>query len=415
MPEFLELLPPNTALQVLLERLPVQPTAETVPLAQALGRVTAQAVIAPHPLPTFPRSSVDGYVLRAADTYGASDSLPAYLTVIGEVPMGKSPSFQLAAGQCALIHTGGMLPQGANAAIMLEHTQLARAEEIEILRAVAPGDNLIKAGEDVQSGEKVLPVGRLLRPADLGGLAALGIHEISVSRQPRLAILSTGDEVVPVESALQPGQVHDVNTTTLSALVQSAGAIPVPYGILPDRPEALAAAARRAIQECDVVIFTAGSSASTRDLTSGIINDLGQPGVLVHGVNVRPGKPTILGVCAYADLPPKPVIGLPGNPVSGLVIAWLFVVPLVQHLMGLSLPRLRPYLPARLAVNLASQAGREDWTPVKLIPGPSGYVAEPIFSKSNLIFSLSRADGLVCTPADATGLPSGELVQVFLI
>ena len=414
MPEFLKLLPPAEALQIILQHVPPQPSVETVALAQALGRVTVQDTIAAHPLPGFHRSSVDGYAVRAADTYGASESLPAYLSLLGEAPMGKSPAFSLAGGQCALIHTGGMLPEGANAVVMLEYTQVARAGEIEILRAAAPGDNLIHMGEDVQAGEKALPAGSLLRPADLGGLAALGISEIAVARAPRIAILSTGDEVVPIEAPLQPGQVHDVNTTTLRALVQSAGGIPISYGILPDQPQVLAQAARRAIQECDIVVFTAGSSASTRDLTAEIVNGLGKPGVLVHGVNVRPGKPTILGVCAHANLPPKPVIGLPGNPVSGLVIAWLFIVPLVRHWMGITAPLLRPTVTARLAVNLASQAGREEWTPVRLAEAPGGYTADPIFSKSNLIFGLSRAQGLVHTPADATGLHAGELVQVFL-
>jgi molybdopterin molybdotransferase len=329
--------------------------------------------------------------------------------------MGQTPAFSLQAGACALIHTGGMLPEGANAVIMLEHTQIARAGEIEILRAVAPGDNLIQMGEDVKAGEIVLPAGSILRPADLGGLAALGVAQVPVAIQPRIAILSTGDEVVPVDAALKIGQVHDVNTTTLSALVVSIGGIPVSYGILPDQASTLADAARRAIQECDMVIFTAGSSASTRDLTSDIVNGLGKPGVLVHGVNVRPGKPTILGVCAHAGLPPKAVIGLPGNPVSALVIAWLFIVPLVRHWMGIQSPLIRPQVSAFLAVNLASQAGREEWTPVRLVGSPDGFVAEPIFTKSNLIFGLSRAQGLVYTPADATGLHAGEMVQVYLI
>jgi molybdopterin molybdotransferase len=415
MPEFLELLPPSQALQALLFQIPPQSSFEVIPLSRALGRVTAKDLAAPHPLPTFHRSSVDGYAVLASDTYGASESLPAYLSLRGEALMGQNPGFVLQAGECALIHTGGMLPEGANSVVMLEHTQIAREGEIEILRAVAPGNNLILMGEDVKAGEVVLPAGSFLRPADLGGLAALGIDQVPVTPQPRIAILSTGDEVIPVNAELGPGQVHDVNTTTLSALVISAGGIPVSYGILPDQATALAEAAQRAIRECDIVVFTAGSSASTRDLTADIVNGLGKPGVLVHGVNVRPGKPTILGVCAHAGLPPKAVIGLPGNPVSALVIAWLFILPLIRHWMGIQSPLFRPQVSARLAVNLASQAGREEWTPVKLMNTPEGLVAEPIFTKSNLIFGLSRAQGLVLTPPDATGLHAGEIVQVYLI
>lgn len=410
MPEFLELLPPPQALSLLLEHLPALPEAEIVETVQALGRVTAEPVFAPHPLPAFARATVDGYAVRAADTFGASDALPAYLNVLGEVPMGAAVDFALAPGQCAVIHTGGMLPQGADAVVMVEHTQSARPGEIEVLRAVAVGENVLKIGEDVSTGEEVIPAGVRLRPAEIGGLMALGLTQVVVARQPRVGILSSGDEVVSPEVEPAPGQVRDVNAYTLSALVQEAGGIPLRYGIVPDREYALRSVASRALAECAMVVITAGSSASTRDLTAQVINDLGKPGVLVHGVNVRPGKPTILAVCDG-----KAVIGLPGNPVSALVIATLFVKPVVEKLLGLRRGRPSPRLAARLTVNLPSQAGREDWVPVRLLSTPDGYQVEPIFSKSNLIFSLARADGLVRIPADATGLAAGEMVEVVLM
>lgn len=411
MPEFLELLPPADALALLLRRLPApSPVVELVDTAAALGRVTAQAVYAAERLPAFSRSTVDGYAVRARDTFGVTDSLPGYLALAGEVPMGRAPELALAPGQAALIHTGGMLPEGADAVVMLEYTQPARPGEVELLRAAAPGENVLRAGEDMDAGQQALPAGVRLGPAAIGGLMALGLVRVPTARPPRVAILSSGDEVVDPSQAVQPGQVRDVNSYTLSALVEAHGGCALRRGIIPDRRADLESALRGALDAGDLVVVTAGSSASTRDLTAEVIDAMGKPGVLAHGVNVKPGKPTILAVCDG-----KPVIGLPGNPVSALVIAGLFVVPLVEYLLGLPAGAPRAAVTARLAVNIASQAGREDWVPVRLLPGPGGYTADPIFYKSNLIFTLARADGLLHIPADATGLEVGALVTVELL
>ncbi len=411
MPEFLTLLPPMQALELWLAKTsPGAVAAEEVETPQALGRVTAEAVLASQPLPAFARSTVDGYAVRARDTYGAGDSLPAYLRLVGEVPMGARPEFSLGVAEAALIHTGGMLPEGADAVVMLENTQMARPEELEVLRAVAGAENVLRAGEDVRPGQEVIPAGFRLRPAEIGGLMALGVLKVKVARAPRVGILSSGDEVVPPQVEPAPGQVRDVNSYALSALVSAAGGRPERYGIVPDAAEALRAALARALAECDLVVVTAGSSASARDLTARILQEAGEPGVLVHGVNVRPGKPTILAVCGG-----KPVVGLPGNPVSALVIAGLFVAPMLERLLGLSRERPRPAVCARLTTNLASQAGREDWVPVRLIAARQGYQADPIFYKSNLIFSLVRADGLAHIPADATGLGAGDPVEVTML
>jgi molybdopterin molybdotransferase len=407
MPEFLELLPPQEALNRLLSHLSPEPKVEEIETTAALGRVTAAPVFAPYPLPSFPRSTVDGFAVRAADTFGANDSLPAYLNLIGEVPMGAAADLSLGVGECALIHTGGMLPAGADAVVMVEHTQQARAGEVEVLRAAAPGENVLKVGEDVVEGEEVIPRGARLRPPEIGGLMALGLTRVSVACRPRVGILSSGDEVIPPEAELRPGRVRDVNSYSLGALIEQHGGLPLRYGILPDASEALRAAAERALTECDMVIITAGSSASSRDLTAAVIDSLGRPGVLVHGVNVRPGKPTILAVCDG-----KAVVGLPGNPVSALVIASLFVAPVIHAWLGLRVGQLAPRLNARLTINLASQAGREDWVAVRLHETPQGYLAEPVFGKSNLIFTLARADGLVRIPPDANGLEAGQMVEV---
>jgi len=410
-PEFLELLPPAAALEKLLKQLPksVLPS-EDIATIDSLGRVLKSQVLAPEPLPAFARSTVDGYALHAADTFGANESLPAYLPLMGEVPMGTAPGFELPRGAAAAIHTGGMLPVGADAVLMLEYTQLSRPAELEIMRAVGVGENVLKVGEDVETGQMVLPAGTFLRAAEIGGLLALGITCVDVVRPPRVAILSSGDEVVPPEQVVQPGQVRDINSYSLSALVTEAGGEPVRYGIVADREDAVKSALQTALAESDLVVVTAGSSASTRDLTARVVNTLGKPGVLVHGVNVKPGKPTILAVCDG-----KAVIGLPGNPVSALVIARLFVVPLIERMLGLPANRIRPSVAARLTVNLASQAGREDFVPVRLVSTPKGMDADPIFFKSNLIFTLARADGLVHIPADANGLPAGSPVQVELL
>jgi molybdopterin molybdotransferase len=409
MPEFLELKPPPVALETLLKHFSRPMGVEEIETVAALGRVTAALVLAPYPLPSFPRSTVDGFAVRSADTFGANDSLPAYLAVVGEVPMGAATDIALSVGQCALIHTGGMLPAQANAVVMVEHTQRARSDEIEVLRAVAPGENVLKVGEDVEEAQEVIPAGMRLRPPEIGGLMALGLTHVKVARQPRVGILSSGDEVISPEKELGPGQVRDVNSYSLSALIEQAGGVPVRYGISPDRVEVLRSDAARALSECDSLIISAGSSASARDLTVEVIGSLGTPGVLVHGVDVRPGKPTILAVCDG-----KVVVGLPGNPVSALVIANLFVVPILHAMLGLRAPSLAPRIRARLTTNLPSQAGREDWVAVQLRETGQGFIAEPVFGKSNLIFTLVRADGLLRIPPDATGLEAGQEVEVHL-
>jgi len=409
MPEFLRLVSPADALNRLLSHLPSERRIEEelVPTVEALGRVLAAPIAAPHPLPAFPRSTVDGYAVRAADTHGASPSLPAYLKLAGEVPMGAAPGLRLAPGQAALVHTGGMIPEAADAVVMLEDAQSPRPGEIEVLKPSASGQNVIALGEDVGQGEIVLDSGAPLRPQEIGGLMALGVLEVRVARRPRVGILSSGDEVVDPSVEPGPAQVRDVNSYALSALVREAGGEPVRHGIVPDQIEMLQSAARKAWAESDLVVITAGSSASARDLTAEAVRSLGSPGVLVHGVAIRPGKPTILAVAGDV-----PVIGLPGNPVSALVIARLFVVPVIRRLLGVRAPALAARLTARLTANVASEAGREDYIPVRLIVTPEGLAAEPVYGRSNLIFTLVRADGLVRIPPETTGLAAGSPVEV---
>ncbi len=305
---------------------------ERIAVVDALGRVLAADLTASHDLPSFPRSTVDGYAVVARDTHGASASLPAYLDVVGEVPMGQAAAVALDEGQCAIVHTGGMIPADADAVVMVEHTQQVSAPNqstnqpiyqsttfspntIEVYRPAAAGQNVIQVGEDVRQGEAVLPAGHRVRPQDIGGLLALGIVEVEVAARPRVAILSQGDEVVPPDQEPGPGQVRDINSHTLAALARQAGAEAVTCPIVPDRLDALQGAAAQALAQADVLVMSAGSSVSVRDMTAQVIDGLGRPGILVHGVSVKPGKPTILAVCDG-----KPVFGLPGNPVSAMVI-----------------------------------------------------------------------------------------------
>lgn len=412
MPEFLRLVPPQEALDLWLRALPdgPHPATERSSVEDALDRVITEDIRAPHPLPPFTRSTVDGYAVRAADTHGASASLPAYLNIVGEVPMGDRTGLHLDTGQAVLVHTGGMIPEGSDAVVMVEDTQAPRADEIEVLNPVAHGENLIQVGEDVQAGDVVLRAGRRIRAQEIGGLLALGIMHVSLAAKPNVAIISTGDEVVAPDQEPGPGQVRDVNTATLSALVRRAGGEPRSYGIIPDDFSELLQYVREAHSENDVVVITAGSSVSTRDMTADVIAETGEPGVLVHGVSVKPGKPTILAVAEGV-----PVVGLPGNPVSALVIAGLFLPPLLNKLLGVHEADVVPTVQARMTINVASETGREDYMPVRLHPSDDGWLAEPVFGRSNLIFTLVRANGLVRIPPQATGLASGEHVKVLPI
>jgi molybdopterin molybdotransferase len=409
MPEFLRLTPPAEAIRRWLEAFPAPPpvSKEEVSTESALGRVLAEGVAAPHALPSFPRANVDGYAVRAEDTFGATASLPAYLRLAGEVPMGGSPTGAVGVGQAYLVHTGGMIPEGSNAVVMLEDTQSLAQSEIEVYRPAAPGFNVIRAGEDVQKGESLLEAGTRLRPQEIGGLLALGLTTVPVFSRPRVGILSTGDEIVPPGVDPAPGQVRDINSYTLSGVVTRAGGTPHVYGIFPDVKPDLEKAARRAHAESDLVVITAGSSASSRDMTADVMAGLGEPGVMVHGLAIKPGKPTILGVAGKV-----PLVGLPGNPVSALVVAMLTVAPAVRRLAGAKLEAPAGRIRARLTANVPSESGRDDYVPVRLEATPEGWAAEPVFGKSNLIFSLVRADGLVHIPADANGLPSGAVVDV---
>ncbi|MFV9503660.1 MAG: gephyrin-like molybdotransferase Glp [Oscillochloridaceae bacterium umkhey_bin13] len=408
MPELFTVVTVDEANQRLAPYLQVLDRRETLPLHAALGRVVASELLAPADLPAFPRSTMDGFAVRATDTFGASEGLPAYLNLSGEVPMGRAPTVTVGAGEAARVHTGGMIPPGADAVVMVEHTQALAGNLIEVVRPVGVGEHIIPVGEDVRAGSQLLPIGQHLRPQDLGGLAGLGLTEVTVAAPPRVALLATGDEVVPMTMTPVPGQVRDINSVSLAALVRRAGGEPLSLGIAPDDYPTLQRMAQDGLAKADVLVVSAGSSVSTRDMTAQMIAALGAPGVLVHGVAIQPGKPTILAV---AD--GKPVFGLPGNPVSAMVAFELFVAPALRRLQGTPEP-LVAGVSARLARNVASRTGREDFVPTRLVRRDGQLWAEPVFGKSNQIYTLVNADGMLRVPLDRAGLYEGDLVEVYL-
>ena len=410
MTEFFNVLTPSDAWRRLLEHCQPEPRPEIVPTASALDRFLAETPAAPHDLPQFPRSTVDGYAVRARDTYGASPGLPAFLDVVGEVSMGRRADIEIRVGQTAIVHTGGMIPPGADAVVMVENVQQADERSIEVLGAVAVGENVIQVGEDVQEGEEILPAGHKLRPQDIGGLLALGVTEIRVAQPPRVAILSTGDEVIPPDRTPGPGQVRDINTYTLSALARRAGGDPVSFGIIPDQRVALEAAVQEAHATCDIVVLSAGSSVSYRDMSVDVIGGMGEPGILAHGISIRPGKPTIVAVAAG-----KALFGLPGNPVSAMVLFDLFVSPTIRlHLGADPFGAFKPQVQARLSRQIASTAGREDHIQVRLEERSGELWAVPVFGKSNLIYTLVHADGVVRVGLNSLGIEQGAWVTVTL-
>lgn len=406
--EFFNVQPVQDALAMLFAAWTPQITQESIDPRQALGRILAAPAHSPIDLPTFQRSSMDGYAVRATDTFGASQSLPAYLKVVGSVAMGTQAEMTLESGQAIEIHTGGMLPAGADAVVMIERTQPIGEDEIEVLAPVAPGENVIQVGEDVAQGDEILPAGHRLRPQDIGGLLAVGVLAVQVAARPRVGILSGGNELVTPEEAPGPGQIRDINAHTMAALVEQAGGRPVLLGIARDELDDYLRLARTGFEQSDMLVMTAGSSVSVRDLTRQVINSLGSPGVLQHGLAVRPGKPTLLALCDN-----KPVIGLPGNPVSALLVARQIVMPGIKRALGL-VSQPRATIHARLGANIASTTGREDSVPVRLVEQDGQLVAEPVFGKSNLIYTLVNADGLIQVGLNNTGIKAGEPVEVIL-
>jgi molybdopterin molybdotransferase len=407
---YLELISPDAFRGVLSGFSPLAP--ETAAIHEAAGRFPARDVLSPEDLPALPRSGMDGYAVQARDTFGATETNPGYLDLDGDLAITAVRAAPLEPGRCVRVVTGSSLPPGADAVVMVEHTQDLGAGTIEIRRAVAPGENMMQAREDAAAGQPVLPAGTLMRPAEIGLLAALGLSEVLVRRRPRVAILSTGDEIVPVAAKPRPGEIRDANAPALAAMCAQWGALPLAMGIVRDETDSIAEALHEALARADAVFLSGGSSVGVRDLTIEALDLLQDTRVLVHGLAVSPGKPTIL-----ARSGGKAVWGLPGQTASAQVVMHVFGCPFLSHLAGDShaFSRPRPQTQAVLARNVASRQGREDYVRVRLEAEGGRVLAHPVLGKSGLLKTLVQAQGLMRIPAGLEGLEAGSTVRVMLL
>lgn len=391
------------------------PGHEAVPISSSLGRILAAPIISPSDLPEFARSTMDGYAVRSADTFGASESQPALLTVIGDIPMGVIPDGKIGKSEAMRIATGGALPGGADAVAMLEHTHAVDERMIEITRPAGPLEHVVQPGDDLKKGETILDLGHRIRPQDMAALASVGVTSLDVIARTKVAILSTGTELVPADSSPVPGTIRDSNSYNLEGLILQSGGIPVRKGIVPDDEALLHGAVKGALQDCHVVLITGGSSVGTADHTAKVIESFGPPGVLVHGVSIRPGKPLIAGWAGEI-----PVFGLPGHPVAVAISFELFVRPLLVRLSGERTPpalegiSVYRAVRAKLGRSISSGPGREDHVRVLLEKRGGDLWAMPVLGGSGLISTLVRAMGTVVVPLGTIGIETGEEVEVRL-
>ncbi|MFO7932189.1 MAG: gephyrin-like molybdotransferase Glp [Thermodesulfobacteriota bacterium] len=384
---------------------------ETVPLSESLGRIIAEDLVSGTDVPGFARATMDGYAVRAASTFGASESAPAYLSISGKVNMGDAPDLKIGPGRCVRISTGGMLPEGADAVVMIENAEELDETAIEIYKSVAPGINVVAADEDFCRGSNVLSAGTVIRPQEMGLLAALGRTAIKVFKKPVIGIISTGDELIEIDQNPAPGQIRDVNTWSLFGWTERAGGHPRVYGIIEDDYRRLFKTCSLALEESDMVLISGGSSVGTRDLTLEVLESLPDSRVLVHGIPVRPGKPTILAKAGN-----KAVWGLPGQIASAMVVFDRVVAPFIGHIAGNTLVSEKNYrIPAVLTRNIASAQGRTDYVRTRIIKQEGRYFADPVPGPSGLIRTMVEADGLIEIDMNTEGLEKGEQVEVIVL
>jgi molybdopterin molybdotransferase len=383
---------------------------ERIQLDASLHRIVFKDLIAHEDLPEGARSTVDGYAVRAEDTFGASDAIPAFLEIAGAVTMGTMPGFEIQPGQAAQIPTGGFLPRGANAVVMVEYTNPAGATSIEVTRPVTIKTNVLEKGEDAKSGEVLLSAQRIVRPQELGFLAALGITEVFVYRQPRVAVISSGDEVIPIDHKPELGQIRDANSHAVSGLIRDCGAEAIHFDIVPDNIAMLGETLRRGLELADVVVMSGGSSIGARDLMAGAVAGLPDVEILAHGIAIRPGKPTLL-----AGRKGKAIIGLPGHPVSALIVAQVFLAPFLRYLQGGRLEKgpLGNRVNATLATSINSVIGLEEFVRVRLEgKQEDAYTVFPVFGKSGMLSTMVKASGIITIPMTTEGFSRGAVVQV---
>lgn len=405
--DYFECIPLKEAKRLIVKEITsLNAVTQEVVLAESLGRIIAQDIISQEDLPPFSRSTVDGFAVHSRDTFGAGEGVPALLTVVGEVAMGEKNTIELHPGQAVVVPTGGMLPVGADAMVMLEHAERPDNTTLLVLRAVAPGENVVGKGEDIRIGQYILYQGNQILPQDIGAMAACGIESVPVRSKPTIVIISTGDEVVDVGSNPVGGQIRDINSYALSAQLEEAGCTVKRYGIVRDNYDDLLKALSQSTAHADMVIVSGGSSVGARDYTVRAIEKLGKAKVIFHGVAIKPGKPTIFGKIGNV-----PVFGLPGHPVAAMTVCSQLVKPAIRVFLGQTVDDVYT-IPARMLRSMASVPGRDDYIRVRLIKIQDEYWAEPVLGKSGLISTMSAANGIVHIPADKNGLYSEELVQV---
>ena len=376
-------------------------------LENALHYILAVPVTAKENVPGFDRSTVDGYAVRAKDTYGSSESMPGFLNVIGEVKMGEAAACQVGLGEAVYVPTGGMLPAGSDSVIMIEH-----CEDIDgllnVYKQIAPNENVIRTGEDIRSGEVLLNEGTMLRPQELGALASLGVSEVTVFRKLKAGYLSSGDEIVPYQTDnLLVGQIRDINYLTIAGLAAEWDIEVIYGGIVKDDFQEFQQRAKELYDQVDCLILSGGSSVGAKDYTIEVIDSLGTPGVFVHGISIKPGKPTILAIANG-----KPVIGLPGHPASAMIIFKLFGEKVLEKLKGKKAEKRLDRVFARITKNIPSAPGRSDYIRVRLFEKEGEWWAEPIIGKSGLITTLVKSDGIVEITSEKEGISQGEYVPV---
>ncbi len=391
----------DEAKKIITEKLICSPGYEQVFLTDAVGRTAAEDIVGSEDVPAFTRSTVDGYAVMAADTYGSGESIPALLNIRGEILMGEKADFSIRSGECAVIPTGGMLPEGADSAVMIENTDREGDYLCLVFKAVSPFENVTKRGDDVKAGDVIIPRGTEITSRHVGVLASLGIDRINVIRKPRAAIISTGDEIVDITVSPAPGQIRDVNSYMLYSMLEESGCKAVRCGIIKDSYDELFKAVKSASEEYDAVLISGGSSAGARDTTAQIISELGE--VYAHGVAMKPGKPTIIGKIGEV-----PVIGLPGHPAAAFFVTLTLVKPMLEAMAGISHKDSTVCCPVR--GNISSNHGREEFLCVKTEDG----FAIPVYGKSGIVSMLTKSDGYIVIGRNDEGIRSGEEVTVHL-
>ncbi|MGP3779858.1 molybdopterin-binding protein [Halanaerobium saccharolyticum] len=416
MREFLELNPPEKFWEEIKSFLNNKSLSrEKLNLENSLGRILAEDIFSPVDLPPFSRSTVDGYAVKAADTAGASASMPTYFEIAGSIEMGKGTELKLKNGQAAAIPTGGMLPEGADAVLMIEDTEKIDENTIESFKSLAAGENLVQKAEDIAAGELLFKKGHKLMARDIGALAGLGITEFDVFSRAEVSVISTGDELISAEAEADAGQIRDINSYSITSYLNKIGAVAEKVGIVEDKFEKLKEAVKNELGQ-DLVLISGGSSVGIKDMTIDLLNSLGEPGVLLHGLAIKPGKPTILAVIEDAI-----VIGLPGHPASAWTVNNILVAEIVRILNGekeaaeIGIQENKYPIKAQLTRSLVSDKGREEYIPVRIIKENNKLLAEPLLGKSSLITNLAHGNALLRVPRNQEGKEKGELVELTLI